>query len=207
MMCIPFTVALLAGIALVAVLLMLNLTVTVATESINGYLFYANIINANSHTFFTFVKPNITTVFIAAWLNLELGSDSCLFQGMDTYLKTLLQLLFPVYIIFLVVMMILISERSTRFARRIGRRDPVATLATLMLLSYTKMIHTIIATLSVSVLYYLNRSHKMVRLPDDSVVYLHGKYIIVLFFCHPIGWCSTYHHSLFLAVVNALSAP
>ena len=171
-----FTAASLAGIVLVAILLMLNLTV--ATGAINGIVFYANIINANSHTFFPFAKPNFITVFIA-WLNLELGIDSCLFQGMDTYLKTLLQLLFPVYIIFLVVMVIWISERSTRFARLIGTKDPVATLATLVLLSYTKMIHTIIAALSFSVLDYPNGIREIVWLPDGNVVYLHGKHMVL----------------------------
>ena len=42
----------LAGIILVALLLMLNLTV--ATGTLNGIIFYANIINANASTFFHF---------------------------------------------------------------------------------------------------------------------------------------------------------
>ena len=43
--------AILAGIALVALLLMLNLTVAAGT--INGIIFYANVINANTATFFS----------------------------------------------------------------------------------------------------------------------------------------------------------
>ena len=110
--------AFLAGIALVALLLALN--ITVATGTINGIVLYANIVNANSSTFFPFTEPNYITVFVA-WLNLELGVDTCFFEGMDMYWKTLLQLAFPMYVIFLVVMVILISERSTKFARLIGR--------------------------------------------------------------------------------------
>ena len=43
--------AIIAGIALVAILLVLNLTVAVGT--LNGIIFYANIVNANSSTFFS----------------------------------------------------------------------------------------------------------------------------------------------------------
>ena len=134
------TAAFLAGIALVAILLSLNLTV--ATGTLNGIIFYANIINASSSTFLPFTESNFVSVFIA-WLNLEVGIDTCLFEGMDTYWKTLLQLAFPTYVICLVVIVILISEFSTKFARLIGRKDPVATLATLILLSYTRFLQTI----------------------------------------------------------------
>ena len=55
---------------------------------------------------------------------------------MDAYWKTLLQLAFPMYVIFLVVMVIFISEHYTKFARLVAKRNPAATLATLILLSY-----------------------------------------------------------------------
>lgn len=66
--------ATLAGIALVALLLALNLTVAVGT--INGIIFYVNIVHANISTFFPFTEPNCISVYIA-WLNLELGIDTC----------------------------------------------------------------------------------------------------------------------------------
>ena len=130
-------VAILAGILLIV----LNLTIAVGT--INGIILYVNIVNANFSTFFPFTEPNHATIFIA-WLNLELGIDSCFFEGMDMYWKTLLQLVFSANVIFLVVMVILISERSTKFARLIGQKNPVATLDTLILLSYSKLIQTIL---------------------------------------------------------------
>ena len=79
---------------------------------------------------------------------------------MDMYWKTLLQLTFPVYAIFLVVMVIVIRECSTKFARLIGRKNPVATLDTLILLSYSKLIQTIIAALSFTILEYPNGNKK-----------------------------------------------
>lgn len=60
--------SLLAGIALVTFLLILNLTVAVGT--LNGIIFYTNIIAANKSSFLPFSVPNLITVFIS-WLNLE----------------------------------------------------------------------------------------------------------------------------------------
>ena len=84
--------SILAGIIIVASLLILNLTV--ATGTLNGLIFYANIVAANQHTFFP--STNIIAIFIS-WFNLELGIDTCFFDGMDFYWKTWIQLAFPTY--------------------------------------------------------------------------------------------------------------
>lgn len=137
--------AILAGIGLVALLLVLNLTVAVGT--LNALIFYANIVAANSSIFLPFSKPNFVTVFIS-WLNLELGIDTCYFHGMDAYTKTWLQLAFPIYLLFLVTLVIIISHYSSSFANLIASKNPVATLATLILFSYTKLLQICVAALS-----------------------------------------------------------
>ena len=171
------TAASLAGIALVAIILVLNLTVAVGT--LNGVIFYANIVNANGGTFFPSSQPTFATVFIS-WLNLDIGLDTCFIDGLDAYWKTWLQLVFPTYVIFLVIMVIIISERSRRFSRLIGKKNPVATLATLILLSYAKLLDTIIAAFSSAFLNYPGPNggyQKLVWLPDANVEYLKGKHI------------------------------
>ena len=75
-----------AGIALVVLLIVLNLTVSVGT--INGLIFYANIVRANHATFF---PPNTTNSFLSwfiAWINLDLGIETCFYNGLDAYVKT-----------------------------------------------------------------------------------------------------------------------
>ena len=114
---------------------------------------------------------------LISWLNLEVGFDICFFKGMNTYWKTWLQLAFPAYVLVLVVMVILLSEHSTRFSRLIGKKNPVATLATLILLSYTKLLSVIIAALSFVTLNYPNGSQTKLWLSDASIGYLSGKHI------------------------------
>ena len=168
--------ALLVGLALVAILLAMNLTVAVGTLS--GIIFYVNIVAANGKTFLPFTRPNFVIAFIN-WLNMEIGIDTCFFKGMDAYWKTWLQLAFPAYVIFLVVTIIIISERSTRFAHLIGKKNPMATLTTLILLSYTKFLHTIIAAFSSVTIRYPDGSSQTIWLPDATVGYLRGRHIVL----------------------------
>ena len=142
-----------AGILLVAALLALNMTVSVGL--INGFIFYANIVSAGSAIFLPSNQQefNFPSLFVA-WLNLDIGIDVCFIDGLDTYTKTWLQLAFPIYIISLVITVIILSEYSHKFARLIGKKDPVSTLATLILLSYAKLLSITITALSAAVLDY-----------------------------------------------------
>ena len=133
--------AILAGIGLVVVALWLNITVAVGT--LNGLLFYTNIIAANKVVLLPYPEPNFIIVFIS-WLNLELGIDVCFIDGMDTYIKTWLQLAFPIYIILLVILLIVISQHSSRLSKLIAKRNPVAALALLILMSYGKLFHVVL---------------------------------------------------------------
>ena len=75
----------LAGIALIAFLSVLKLTV--ATGMINSLILYANFIQVNRRLFLPAERVNILTVFIA-WLNLDLGFETCFFDGMNAYIQT-----------------------------------------------------------------------------------------------------------------------
>ena len=161
-----------AGMALVFLLLVLRLTVAVGT--INGLVFYANIFAMNSTTFFS-SHTNVLTVFIA-WLNLDLGIETCFCDGMTAYTKAWLQFVFPFYVWALVGIIILISHYSSKVATILGT-NPIAVLATLFLLSYSKLLQTIIAALSYTILEYPNNSNIAVWLYDGNVRYLNNKHI------------------------------
>ena len=163
-----------AGIALVLVLFTLKLTVTVGT--INGLIFYANLVQVNSCIFYPPGTHNILTVFIA-WLNLDLGVEACFYSGMDAYAKTWLQFVFPIYVLALVGIIILLSQMSTSKIARKVNKNATSVLATLTLLSYAKLLHTIIAAMSVTYLDYPNGSTVAVWLFDGNIGYLKEKHI------------------------------
>ena len=114
-----FLAAAIAGILLATAMLALNMTVSVGL--INGFIFYANIVSAGSAVFFASSEPSFPYVFVA-WLNLDIGIDVCFIDGLDAYAKIWLQLAFPIYIISLVVIVIVVSEYSPKFAGLIGKK-------------------------------------------------------------------------------------
>ena len=168
--------ALLSGIGLVAFVLLINLTVAVGT--LNGLIFYANIVFAGANSFLPFRNQNFFTIFIA-WLNLSVGLDTCFIKGLDAYAKVWLELAFPIYIIVVLGIMILATKCSSRFTQFIGKGNPVATLATLIFLSYAKLLSIIIDILSLAVLKYPNGSRVIVWHPDATVKYLQGKHVLL----------------------------
>ena len=165
-----------AGIALVAILLLLN--ISVASGTINGLIFYANVVQVNHSIFFPPGETNVLTVFIA-WVNLDLGIETCFFDGMNTYIFTWIQFMFPIYVWFLIALIILVSRYSEKIANAFGN-NPVAALATLLLLSYSKILRTIIVALSFTILEYPGNTYQMVWLYDGNVPYFQSASHIVL---------------------------
>ena len=160
------------GIALVFLLLVCKLTV--ATGTLSGLVFYANIVGVNRAIFLPVESTNALSVFIA-WLNLDFGIETCFYDGMDAYTKTWLQFVFPLYIWMLVGLIIFISHFLRRFANMLGN-NPVSVLATLILLSYTKILRTLITALYITYLEYPTYN-RMVWLYDANIDYLSGKHI------------------------------
>lgn len=86
----------LAGMALIAILLLLRMTV--ASGTVNGMILYVNVVHISKDLFFPPEMSGTTllTVFIA-WTNLNFGIPTCLYDGLDHYTYTWLQFLFPFY--------------------------------------------------------------------------------------------------------------
>ena len=87
-------------------------------------------------------------VFISS-INLDLGIEMCFYSDMDVYQKTWLQFVFPFYIWFLVGVIILVCHYSSTVMKLMGMRN-IEILATLFLLSYAKLLKTIVTALSVT---------------------------------------------------------
>ena len=165
---IPFA---LAGPALVFFIKLLDLTVSQGT--INGLIFYANLVKANEYIFLPQKNINTLTLFIA-WLNLDLGVETCFFHGLSAYTKTWLQFVFPLYIWSIAGLIIILAKYSDWVAKVMGNNS-VPVLATLFLLSYAKLFRTLITVLSYTML-YSSQGHKAVWSADGNIEYLGPKH-------------------------------
>ena len=167
-------IAFIFGIAFVATIMILNLTVAIGT--LNGLVFYANIIDSSKSIFF--IPSCFAYSMLISWFNLDIGFDLCFYEGLDTYWKTWLQLVFPIYIITLVVVIIILSRYSIKFSMLIAKKNPVATLTTLILFSYTKLLRTAIVILLKAKLQHSDHTHEFtVWLLDPTIEYGTGKHI------------------------------
>ena len=204
-----------AGIALLALLFVCNLTVTEGT--IGGLIFYANIIWVNRAIFFPPGTINILTVFLA-WVNLDLGIETCFYQGMDMYVKTWLQFVFPIYLWGISGLLIFLSNRFITISRLLGSK-PVHVLSTLFLLAYAKLQRTIIAALSFTYITYPDGHVEYVWLYDANIGYLSAKHIplfvvallFLIFFLLPyafgltfVKFLKAYSHWKLLSWVNRM---
>ena len=170
-----------AGIALVILLLVCNLTIS--TGALNGLIIYTNVVSISGVTNLHNCSINpLLRVFIA-WVNLELGIKTCFYQGMNTYQKTWLQFVFPLYIWILVVAITVASYYSSKAMRLFGRNN-IAILATLFLLSYNNILKTIVTAISFTQISVSSASDstapvfpQRVWTADGNIAYLEGQHV------------------------------
>ena len=175
-----------AGAILVFLLLRLNLTIS--TGALNGLIFYSNIVYLNNDIFLPTSKVGgvylqntvkILATFLA-WMNLDFGISTCFFDGYNTYLSTWMQFAFPLYIWLLILIIVFASWYSTIVAR-ITTSNTVPVLATLLLLSYAKLLKTSIEVFSSVRLFSIDGELlQIVWKQDGDIPYL-GRYHILLF--------------------------
>ena len=165
-----------AGIALVVFLSILRLTV--ATGMINSVILYANFVQINRSIFFpTDSTRNILTVFIA-WMNLDLGFETCFYDGMTAYAQTWLQFAFPLYVWMLMGLIIVTCRYSVTLSKLIGH-NPIAVLATLLLMSYNKVLKIMIDVYSFAILDYPQHNTRLVWFKDANLLFLGSKHLLL----------------------------
>ena len=167
-----------AFVGIILVILLILLKMTVASGTLNGLIFYANIVDANRDIFIP--QAGWVRVFIS-WLNLDFGFGTCFYSGMDMYGYTWLQFLFPFYIWMLIMILIVISRHSAWVTKRVGS-SPVAVLATLILLSYAKLLRTVISVFYFATLQLPHGETSTVWLHDGNISFLQGKHLALFIF-------------------------
>ena len=170
-----------AGLVLVVFLTLLNMTVSVGT--INGLILFANIVQGNKTAFLppptanTSILITLLRTFIS-WMNLDLGITTCFFNGLTAYIKIWLQFLFPLYILAIVSVVIIASYYSTQVTKLFGT-NAVSVLATLILLSYTKILRVLIAVFSFTTIEGTNDHSSVVWLYDGNVEYFESRHVVL----------------------------
>ena len=171
-------------VGVILVILLFSFNLSVGEGTINTFILYANIISINNEGIF--VRDNTFTpvIMLISFANLDLGIQTCFYNGMDDYAKMWLQLAFPFYLIFIATLIIITSHYSTTIQRLTARRA-LPVLATLFLLSYTKILRIVSSILFFySTITYLPSKHTTIVWSVDANVPLFGvKFVIIFSVC------------------------
>ena len=169
---------LILGMICIGAIIVLNITIT--EGCISGIIFYANIIKINSDVLYqsdTLKPPQV----IIAWINMDEGISTCFYKEMDAYAKAWLLYTFPLYLWVLTALIIYLSKKFDIVMKLVGK-NIVKVLATIILLSYTKLIQALLMSLHFLELDTFNTTSKEIGsikrwYVDANVKYLEGKHI------------------------------
>ena len=178
----------LAGPLFVYFLSVLRLTITSGT--LNGILFYAHVANVGSLEGLTSLFPanghyilryfaTFCNIFLSL-LNLNLGFPLCFYDGMTELWKTGLSLVFPIYLLIIVVVLIILSRYSTWISNRISHSS-VQVLVTVVHMSFSKLLLTSVDVF-ISNKVYVNTSVVPLKVwyNDGTVFYGSREHIILM---------------------------
>ena len=165
------------GIILVLIIHLLKLTVTMGT--INGIIFFCNVMSINETLFFDPSRFSFIRIFVSI-INLDLGFEMCFYREMSQIGKTGLQFVFPLYLWLLMFIIIMIGKHYMRSRKSTHSAVPV--LATLILLSYSKILRTTISVFSSVTVRYANNDFSgsqqyMAWQSDPNIKYFKGAHI------------------------------
>ena len=176
-MIIPIAIA---GIVLVIMLFTFNFTVI--NGIINTLIFYVNIISIN-YSQFCFENYTPDCIMLSLF-NLDFGYAICFYDGMDGYAKMWLQLAFPAYLMIISFALIIGSRYSSKLQRLTANRV-LKVLATLFLLSYTKVLLTVCQVLFFffTVTHLPSKHTSSVWSVDTGAAVFGVKFCILYFIC------------------------
>jgi predicted outer membrane repeat protein len=170
-----------AVVGICLVLLLLGLNLTVSTGMINGLIFYSNMVYLNNNVLLPIASEGSGTHLqntvrilstFQAWMNLDFGIITCFFDGYDTYISTWMQFVFSLYI-WTLILIIVLASRYSRKISKVTTSNTVPVLATLLLLSYAKILKASIEVFSSMRLQLLDGNMTRLRWkPDANILYL-----------------------------------
>ena len=165
----------------IAVYFLFVLRLTLTTGTLNGIIFYAQAANGglfdllSLHSDVDIISTATEKVVQAVYvflsiLNLNLGLHVCFYDGMTELWKVGLSLVFPIYLLIIVVILIVLSRYSTWLSNKISHSS-VQVLVTIVHLSFSRLLLTIIYVFTSSIEYTSNK-HYRVWYRDGAVEYM-----------------------------------
>ena len=177
------TIIMYALVCVFLVLVIFYIRLTVAGGLLGGLIFFANMSVVSLHTnLLDSCNFSRTIGIFLALLNLNLGYPMCFYNGMSNISRTALQFVVPVFLLCIVLGLVIISKYSTKVSNLIVNSS-VQVLATLIQLSFGKLLLTVCEVLTsstVMVSHNSTTSSYTVWYFDGNVLYFSGGHRFLL---------------------------
>ena len=178
----------LAGPLLIYMLYALNLTLT--TGKLNGIIFYSQMLNntnillhyhnAANHGFVKFMFSCSRGILVLINLSISFNVPLCFYNGMTDLWKSGLGLLFPVYLLSIVIGLIVISRYSVRLSNRIANSS-IQILVTVVHLSFSTLLTSLIDVFTPVYIHTNTSDAPLVVWQNDATVeYRKGGHLILM---------------------------
>lgn len=121
---------------------------TISEGFLNGIIFFSNILSVYAPYF---LKAKLRSYFLVFyWLSLKIGFEASFFDGMTALSSIALNFIFPLYLYFLLLLIVLSSRWSSLFSRWLGSHEcsPIKLFATILIMTYSSLLETCISVLS-----------------------------------------------------------
>lgn len=172
-----------AGVIIMFGILFLH--IDVSNGYLNSILFYANVVSVyipilNSSS------RNATVFVLVAWLNQDYGIEQCFYDGMNELAHVSLRLVFPAYLILLMVLIIVFSKKSAMLSRFFSNAQISAgkLFATILLMSYSTILEVCLEVFGAVKLKSLDGETYVMWRSDPNQRYFHGLHIpLVILAC------------------------
>ena len=189
------------GIVFVFILGILDITVTEGT--LNAMIFYMNVVSMNRSIFIGSPNNRIVKLLemFVELMNLTSPFEFCFYDGMDSFVKTILLFLFPLYLLFLAGVIIFLCRKSPLVSKIVGE-NAVKILATMILFSYAKILRVVIDSANHTTLNYSNGSTYVWSI--DGNIQFWGKKHAFLFACAILIAAITLPYTLALLFIQCL---
>ena len=173
-----FIIAPVVIVTFVLIVLIFKFNLTVTNGTINNFIFYIDIVGINMERYYPNCY-NIVCIFTPSH-----ALEVCFYDGMSSYAKAWLFLCYPLYIIFIAVLLIIASRYSTKIQRLTAQRA-LPVLATFFMLSFTGLLRTV----SFALFYYTSITHlpshstTLVWSVDSSIPIFGIKFVMLFIMC------------------------
>ena len=161
----------------------LFLHITVSEGYLNSILFYTNVLSIYIPILNTSSR-NSAIFVVVAWFNLDFGIEQCFYNGMTTLDRVALTLVFPFYLLLLMIIVTLLSKKSRLLSRFFSRAKFSAAklFATIVLMSYATMLEVCLELLSPISLHSVDGNYYLRWRSDPNQDYFQGlhKFLVIL---------------------------